>query len=90
MAAYMNLILGQTDLPWELVGYSTSQKEMRDIYHSVYLLKRSPGFPSCGEQQRRRTIQDILSSLTDRLNRWAHPTITRDLDPQGGEWVRLD
>ena len=47
----------------ELVGYQTSRKEMRDIYHSVYLLRRSPGSPSCGEQQRRRAIQDILSSL---------------------------
>ena len=74
----------------ELVGYHMSQKEMRDIYHSIYLLKRFPGFPSCGEWQRRRTIQDILSSLTDQLHRWAHPATTRDLDPQGGQWVRLD
>ena len=29
----------------ELVGYWTSLKEMRDLYHSVYLLKRSPGPP---------------------------------------------
>ena len=29
----------------ELVGYHTSWREMRDIYHSIYLLKRSPGFP---------------------------------------------
>ena len=41
--------------PWadqpamELVGYQTSRKEMRDIYHSVYLLRRPPGFPSCRE-----------------------------------------
>ena len=74
----------------ELVGYCMSWKEMRDIYHSVYLVKRSPGSPSCGEQQRRRTIQDILSSLTDWLHRWAYPSTTRDLDPQGGGWVRLD
>ena len=74
----------------ELVGYHMSQKEMRDIYHSIYLLKRSPEFPSCGEWQRRRTIQDILSSLTDQLNRWAHSAAPGDLDPQGGKWVRLD
>ena len=74
----------------EFVGYHTSWKEMRDIYHSVYLLKRSPRFPSCGEQQRRRTIQDILSSLMDQLNRWAYPTTTRDLDLQEGGWVRLN
>ena len=74
----------------ELAGYRTSRKEMRDIYHSVYLLKRSLGSPSCGEQQRRRTVQDILSSLMDRLQRQAYPATTRDLDPQGGEWVGLD
>ena len=37
----------------ELVGYQTSRKEMRDIYHSVYLLRRTSGTPSCGEQERR-------------------------------------
>ena len=74
----------------ELVCYCTSEKEIRDIYHSVYLIERSPGFPSCGEWQRRRTVQDILSSLMDQLHRWAYPAATRGLDPQGGEWVRLD
>ena len=64
----------------ELVGYCMSQKEMRDIYHSVYLLRRSLGFPSCGEWQRRMTIQDILSSLMDQLHRQAYPTATGDLD----------
>ena len=63
---------------------------MRDIYHSIYLLRRSQGFPSCGEWQRRRTIQDILSSLTDWLHRQAYPTMTRDLDCQEGGWVRPD
>ena len=72
----------------ELVGYRTFWKEMRDIYHSVYLLRRSLGFPSCGEWQRRRTIQDILSSLTDRLHRQAYPTTTGDPDLQEGGWVR--
>ena len=74
----------------ELVGYRTSQKEMTDIYHSVYLLRGSPGFPSCGEQQRRRTIQDILSSLTDQLHRQAYPTTTGDPDLQEGGCVTLD
>ena len=68
----------------ELVGYFTSQKEIRDIYHSVYLIERSPEFPSCGEWQRTRTIQDILSSLMDWLHRWAYPATTGDLDPWGG------
>ena len=53
-----------------LVGYHTSQREMRDVYHSMYLLNRAPGFPSCGEATRRRAIQEILSSLQDRLQRW--------------------
>ena len=42
---------------------------MRDVYHDVYLLNRAPGFPSCGEATRRRAIQEILSSLQDRLQR---------------------
>ena len=28
-----------------LIGYHTSRKELRDVYHSVYLLNRTPGFP---------------------------------------------
>ena len=47
----------------ELVGYRTSQKEIRDIYHSIYLLQRAPGLPPCGTQTRRKAIQDIPSSL---------------------------
>ena len=30
----------------ELMGYWTSHKEIQDIYHSVYLLRRSPGLPT--------------------------------------------
>ena len=67
----------------ELVGYQTSRKEMRDIYHSVYLLRRSPGSPSCGEQQRRRAIQDILSSLTVQLQRQIHPHRNQRSGPSG-------
>ena len=50
-----------------LIGYHTSRKELRDVFHSMYLLNRTPGFPSCGEVKRRRAIQEILSSLWDRL-----------------------
>ena len=32
----------------EFMGYQTSHKEIQDIYHSVYLLRRSPGLPPCG------------------------------------------
>ena len=52
----------------ELVGYQTSHKEIWDIYHSVYLLRRSPGLPPCGPQWRGRAICDILSSLTSQLH----------------------
>ena len=31
----------------ELVGYHISWKEIRDIYQSIYLLRRSLGLPSC-------------------------------------------
>ena len=51
-----------------LIGYHMSRKELRDIYHSMYFLNRAPGFPSC-EVKRRRAIQEILSSLWDRLQR---------------------
>ena len=48
----------------ELVGYHTSQREMRDVYQSIYLLRRAPGLlPPCGAQPRRKAIKDILSSL---------------------------
>ena len=61
-----------------LIGYHTSRKELRDVYHSVYLLNRAPGFPSCGEVKRRRAIQEILSSLQDRLQRQTSSTEARD------------
>ena len=73
----------------ELVGYQTSRKEMRDIYHSVYLLRRTPGTPSCGERERRRVIHDILTSLTVRLQRQTQPATTRDVSPHVGEWIGL-
>ena len=74
----------------ELVGYQTSRKEMRDIYHSVYLLRRTPGTPSCGEQQRRRAIHDKLASLMVRLQRQMHPTTTEYMSPHTGGWFGLD
>ena len=68
---------GQSAL--ELIGYHTSRAEVRDIYHSVYLLNRAPGFPSCGAAQQRMAIWEILSSLQERLRRWAPPDGTGDL-----------
>ena len=61
-----------------LIGYHTSWKELRDMYHSVYLLNRAPGFPSCEEVKRRRAIQEILSSLQERLQRWTPSTDAKD------------
>ena len=52
----------------ELMGYWTSHKEIWDIYHSVYLLRRSPSLPPCGSQWRRVVICNILSSLRS----WLH------------------
>ena len=66
----------------ELVGYQMSQREMWDIYHSVYLLRRTPGTPSCGEREGRRAIHDILASLTVRLQRQTQPAATE-------EWARM-
>ena len=74
----------------ELVGYQTSRKEIREVYHSVYLLRRSPGSPSCGESKRKRAIQDILSSLQTRLQRWTYSAEAEDLGAHGREGVGLD
>ena len=74
----------------ELVGYRMSRKEIRNVYHSVYLLRRSPGFPFCGESRRRRAIQDILSSLQTWLQRQTYSAKAKYLGAHGGEGVRLD
>ena len=66
-----------------LIGFRTSQKEVREVYHSVYLLNRSPGFPSCGEMRRRRAIQDILSSLEARQQSQTCTTKTQNLGARG-------
>ena len=71
----------------ELVGYQTSRKEMQDIYHSMYLLWRCPGSPSCGPLRRRRAIQDILSSLQARLQRQTYSAETKGLGAHGRERV---
>ena len=74
----------------ELVGYWISRKEVREVYHSVYLLRRSPGSPSCRESRRRRVIQDILSSLQTQLQRQTYSAKAEDLGAHGGEGVGLD
>ena len=71
----------------ELVGYKMSRKEMRDVYHSVYLLRRCPGSPSCGALRRRRAIQDILSSLQAQVQRQSYSAETKGPGAQGRERV---
>ena len=74
----------------ELVGYQTSRKGIRDVYHSVYLLRRPLGSPCCGESRRRRAILDILSSLQTHLQRQTYSAKAQDLGAHGGEWVGSD
>ena len=49
----------------ELVGYQMSHKEIQDIYQSVFLLQRLPDVPCCGNEQRKKMIQDSCSSVKD-------------------------
>ena len=72
------------------VGYQTSHKEIRDLYHSVYLLRRLPGPLPCGPQQRKEAIQDILFSLRNWLHRWAYPAASKEDAPEAAAepWSR--
>ena len=45
-----------------LVGYQTSQKDIKDHYHEIYLLKRLSGLLPCWADQMEEAIKDILSS----------------------------
>ena len=62
----------------KLVGYWTSHKEIRDLYHSVYQLRRLPDPLPCGPQQRKEAIQDILSSPRNHLHRQAYPVTAKE------------
>ena len=73
----------------ELVRYHTSQRKMRDIYQSVYLLQRVPSLLLFGAQPRRKAIQDILSSLKSRLHRCGCSATIRNLESHE-EQVRLN
>ena len=68
-----------------LIGFRTTRKEVREVHHSVYLLHRLLGFPSCGEMRRRRAIQDILSSLEAQQQSQTCMTETQNLGAHGGE-----
>ena len=65
----------------KLGGYWTSHKEIRDLYHSIYsiyLLRRLPGPPPCGPQQRKEATQGILSSLRKYLHRQVYPATSKE------------
>ena len=62
----------------ELMGYQTFHKEIQDIYHSVYLLRMSPGLPPCGSQQRREVIYNILSSLGSQLHHQVYSATAKE------------
>ena len=78
--------LGAGHSAMELVGYQTPHKEIQDTYHSVYLLRRPPGLPSCGHQLRRKTICNIRSSLTDWMHRHGYPAATGENLESDEEW----
>ena len=46
-----------------------SSKEIWDLYHQVYALKRLPRPPPCGPERAQEIMKDIMSSLKDCL-RW--------------------
>ena len=62
----------------KLVGYWTSHKEIRDLYHSVYLLGRSAGPLPCKPQQRKEAIRDILSSQRNHLHRQVYVVAAKE------------
>ena len=75
----------------ELVGYWMSHKEIQDIYQSVFLLQRVPGVPCCGNEQRKKMIQDICSSLKDRMHRHGYSTTTaEDMEQEEEKQPRLN
>ena len=53
----------------QLVGYQMSSKEIGDLYHQVYALKRLPRPLLCGPERAQEITKDIVSSLKDCL-RW--------------------
>ena len=71
----------------KLVGYRTSHKKIRDLYHSVYLSRWPPGPLPCRPPQRRETIHDILSSLRNHLHQWGLSCCSWKRHTGGCQWV---
>ena len=60
----------EADVPTvQLMGYQTSMKEIQDLYHKVYSLRRLPGLPPCRPNWMEEAVKDILSSLRSHLQR---------------------
>ena len=51
------------------------------------MLRRPLGLPSCGDQLRRRTIGNVLSSLTGQLHQHRYPAATREDLESEEEWL---
>ena len=55
----------------ELVGYKTTQAEIRALYNEVYQLKRTPRTVPCDLEAEEEIHQEILKSLKEHLwHRW--------------------
>ena len=73
----------------QLVGYKTSWKEIQDLYHEVYLLKRLPSLLPCRPKLIEEAIQDILSSLRSHLWRWGGITGLEEVQRGAATWPQL-
>ena len=62
----------------QLVEYQTSWKEIWDLYHEVYLLKKLPSPLPCGPKWMKEAIKDILCSLRSHLQRQGGTTMLEE------------
>ena len=66
----------KVDVPTiQLMGYKTSQGEIRGLYNEVYQLKRLPSPPPCGPKQVQELAWDILSSMEEYLQQREGATV---------------
>ena len=64
----------------QLLGYKTSQGDIRGLYNKVYQLKRFPSPPLCGSEWMQELAQDILSSVEEHLQQRGGAAM-----PEGGQ-----
>ena len=75
----------------ELVGYRMSRREIRDVYYSIYLLRRSPGSLSCRELRKKKGYTGYTLLPADSVAKTdVLRTEAKDVGAQGGEWVWSD